>query len=192
MKFRDVCEGKLRVYENGAVFRLAGNTECTPTITNTAGYATVRLPDKSHLVHRLVAEAFVPNPENKPMVNHKDGNKRNNNVSNLEWVTAQENSVHAWKYGLRSRKYTKRNQSGYSSNSANRVYENVMALCRERNIRVARLEKEAGIGNGTVRGWETSSPSIITLQKVADYFGVTLNDLTQSREGEAEDGSQDA
>lgn len=72
------------------------------------------------------------------------------------------------------------------------IYENVMALCRERNIRVARLEKEAGLGNGTVRGWENSAPSITTLQKVADYFGVTLNDLTRCRTEESKDGSADA
>lgn len=57
------------------------------------------------------------------------------------------------------------------------LYENVMELCREKNIRVARLEKEAGLGNGTVRGWESATPSVATLQKVADYFGVTLDYL---------------
>lgn len=56
---------------------------------------------KMHKIHRLVAKAFIPNHQNKPHVNHKDGNKLNNHIDNLEWATAKENQQHAWQTGLK-------------------------------------------------------------------------------------------
>jgi hypothetical protein len=64
------------------------------------GYSQVGLQKygtrKYKKIHRLVAEAFIPNPENKKEVNHKDGNKTNNCVDNLEWVTTSENQLHSY------------------------------------------------------------------------------------------------
>ena len=64
------------------------------------GYKKVYLSKKSFFVHRLVALEYIPNPGNKPQVNHKDGNKENNHYLNLEWVTQSENIKHAYNTGM--------------------------------------------------------------------------------------------
>lgn len=70
-----------------------------PCVENRYGYYQVTLSKEAKSrtlrVHRLVALAFIPNPDNKPYINHIDGNKKNNRVSNLEWCTASENNWHA-------------------------------------------------------------------------------------------------
>lgn len=63
------------------------------------GYVYIKLGSKWLCQHRLVAELFVPNPENKPCVNHKDNNRHNNYYKNLEWVTNKENTEYAMKQG---------------------------------------------------------------------------------------------
>jgi HNH endonuclease len=72
-----------------------------PKTSSSNGYITVRgLNGKIWLLHRIIAECFVPNPDNKPIVNHIDGNKGNPRADNLEWVTNQENCLHAYRTGL--------------------------------------------------------------------------------------------
>jgi len=87
----------------GKVFGCKGN-EMKQTVTN-RGYKRITLSidgkEERWSVHRLVALLFVPNPEQKPQVNHIDGNKENNDASNLEWCTASENNKHAFRTGLK-------------------------------------------------------------------------------------------
>jgi HNH endonuclease/NUMOD4 motif len=71
------------------------------------GYIRVSINETLYRMHILVAKAFIPNPENKPHVNHKDGVRDNNKLENLEWVTRSENMQHAYDTGLNSRKVKK-------------------------------------------------------------------------------------
>ena len=96
-----------KVNEKGEVFSLKRNKKMKTSI-NHKGYEQIYIcvngKKKTTFVHRLVALAFIPNPKNLPQVNHKDGNKLNNNVDNLEWVSDNTNQIHAFRNNLKIRK----------------------------------------------------------------------------------------
>lgn len=97
-------EGLYEISNYGQV-RTRKNQILKANIIN-GGYEQVSLysssQKKSCLVHRLVAQAFIPNPKDKPQVNHIDGNKRNNAVTNLEWTSAKENMKHSVENNIRT------------------------------------------------------------------------------------------
>jgi len=105
-------DNKYEVSNFGRVLSKHFNTKKVLKQTpNRLGYQTVCLVDKPKnklkTVHSLVASAFLNNKLNKPQVNHKDGNKLNNNLQNLEWVTSSENIIHAFKFGFKVPTYKK-------------------------------------------------------------------------------------
>ena len=102
-------EGLYKITNDGLVISLARKRIIEPT-KKSDGYLQVKLYrngiSKMHYVQRLVAIAFISNPNNKPFVNHKDGVKNNNRFYNLEWVTRSENTYHSFENGLQiSKKY---------------------------------------------------------------------------------------
>lgn len=109
--------GKVKSFSNGCKGALLGMT------LNNGGYAIAHLykgnKRKHGLVHRLVANAFIPNPENKGDVNHLNGIRTDNGVENLEWCSRSENHIHAFKY-LGKKTYSE-GKFGGDSLSAKRI-----------------------------------------------------------------------
>jgi hypothetical protein len=124
---------------------------------NPKGYQQVNLYGenckyKTIYVHRLVAETFIDNIENKLEVNHIDGNKQNNNICNLEWCTRSENINHAYRIGLK-----KRNIKKVIDNSNGKIYNSIKEAAIYLNINYGTLRNnisENTINQTTLRYYE--------------------------------------
>lgn len=104
--FGDVRSVDREVERSGPTGSLRKNGKLLAQEMTPKGYCRVQLQAgskrKNAMVHQLVAQAFIPNPENKPQVNHKNGREKwNNSVGNLEWSTSSENQIHAYETGLK-------------------------------------------------------------------------------------------
>jgi hypothetical protein len=97
-------EDKYSIREDGAIISHTNNSPIKP-IKNSNGYYkytfTLNGKREQKLIHQVVAKHFLPNPYNHTQVNHKDGNKANNSVGNLEWISSTGNIQHALETGLR-------------------------------------------------------------------------------------------
>jgi hypothetical protein len=132
MKVSGFCN--YEISDDGCVYNKCG-TVIKPFISK-QGYYRVSLYNNGRYhkfqLHRLVAEHFIPNPHNLPQVNHKDGNKLNNNVYNLEWCTQSDNIIHAINNNLYTRQSD--NQKKAAITSANKHSKKVKQLDTDGNV----------------------------------------------------------
>lgn len=94
------------INERGEVYNTKTGNLLKNSLSGSSGYRTVFVDGKNRTLHRLLAITFVPNPDNLPCVNHKDGNKLNNKLSNLEWCSHSRNNKHAYDIGLKKYAFT--------------------------------------------------------------------------------------
>ena len=175
-----VIDGKVTsydVYSNGTIYSNISKKFLAQVIKK--GYYYVCLHEKplklhvSKAVHRLVAEAFIENPYNKPQVNHIDGNKLNNDISNLEWVTARENTLHAHRNGLcGDNRGVKNPACVYSEDIVIRICE-LLNSCKFTNKEIAIITETnehlvANIRSGV--SWKHISSKYSNIQKHVNRF----------------------
>lgn len=129
---------------------------------NNKGYLQTSLYNgnsrKSVKIHRIVAQEFIDNPKGKNEVNHKDGDKTNNHISNLEWVTRSENIKHAWDNGLNNTQRKKVSEVLSNANSKAVVdlqtgifYKSLISACKATNCKYAASAKQIEKSSKTQR-----------------------------------------
>lgn len=144
------------------------------------GYNVVNLKMKTHYVHRLVAEAFIPNPYNKPQVNHIDGNKLNNNIDNLEWCTGSENIKHAYRNNLiqntsKKVEWAKKMGEKYGGTNGKSIFKEKWFREKYKNICSKKI-KQLDKNNTVIKEW-------ISIKEASRELGLDASNISSCCQG---------
>lgn len=157
------------ITRNGEIINKHNNRKIKPQ-PNGKGYLRVIIGHKKYFVHRLVAQKYIPNPENKLQVNHKDGNKLNNCVSNLEWVTNQENRTHAVINGL--------HLSGEMCSWAKLTQADALFIKNDTFHSITDLAKMFNVSKATIRDIKTER----TWKQLKRYADLSQNEVIEIKD----------
>jgi hypothetical protein len=144
------------IYEDGNILDVKKNIAVNNSV-NKSGYVIVNLVQdgkrKLNLLHRVIAQAFLPNPSNKKCVNHINGIKTDNRVENLEWVTYSENMVHAFKQGLNSLSEKQKNNlkakivKKVIDKNTGVIYNSIIEACKELGLKYTQTKTHLSRNN---------------------------------------------
>lgn len=166
--------GEIYKLKEGKPYRRIGipRTNGSHNYTKTSLYKDGKKYDV--MVHKVIAETFIPNPQNLPCVNHKDGNKHNNSVENLEWVTYSENSKHAVDNGLYEKRKIVPGREKYAFlRGFNQVPVAYASKVRDEILRVLKLNNRVSWYQRLYGNIEPKMTEAKAIEKVFFKYGIT-------------------